>query len=218
MNKSSVLIFAVAAILAMSAGVWLGQSNKATNSLKPEKIQGVILPEAKAINDFNLLNHLGEKINKASFTNHWSLIFIGYTHCPDICPTTLTLLNQVDGFMREQKFQAPEFIFMSIDPERDTVESMNEYVKYFNKDFTGLTGSLDQITQFSQQLSAYFRKAAGGSGDINADDYLMDHSSTFMLINPQGNLQAYLTAPHLPGTIIESILKSQAYYEIMNKQ
>lgn len=212
MNKNTTILMFLAALIAMAAGLWLGQSDDQA-SIKPEAIQGAIYPVAKSLKDFELLDQHSNKVTKAIFENQWSLIFVGYTHCPDVCPTTLNVLNQVDGFMREQKIQPPQIVFLSIDPLRDTPEVMKPYVEYFNKAFIGLTGEVDEIKLLTQQLNAVYRKAVGASGDINNNDYLMDHSSALMLVNPNGDLQSILTAPHTPANIIDSILKTRAYVE-----
>ena len=216
MNKLTTTLMFLAAVIAMAAGLWLGQNDNQP-SIKPEAIQGAIYPVAKNIKDFELLDQLANKVTNDILKNHWSLIFVGYTHCPDVCPTTLNVLNQVDGFMREQKIQPPQIIFLSIDPQRDTPEALKPYVDYFNKRFIGLTGEPDEVKQLTQQLNAVYRKAVGASGDINKDDYLMDHSSALMLTNPRGDLQSILTAPHTPANIIDSILKSRAYFEANKK-
>lgn len=214
MKKLSAVAMIFSALIAMAAGIWLGQSsNQQTQSLKPAIIQGAIFPQAKFIKHFELIDQNNNIISKRDFLNHWSLIFVGYTNCPDICPTTLSVMNQVIEYMNEQLIQAPEIVFLSVDPERDTPLHLKRYVEYFNKDFLGLTGSLEQVTQVSQNMNAVFRKAPGLNGKISSDDYLIDHSSALMLINPQGNLQSILTAPHTPGSIIESIIQSNAYYE-----
>ena len=214
MNKLPAITIILSALIAMAGGIWLGQSTEVERGdLKPAIIQGAIYPQAKHIERFELQNQLVETVTKSDFLNHWSLIFVGYTNCPDICPTTLSVMNQVKEYLTEQKIQAPKIVFLSIDPERDTPLHIKRYVEYFDKDFTGLTGTQAQITQISQNLNAVFRKAPGADGEISEDNYLMDHSSALMLINPQGNLQSILTAPHLPGTIIESIIQSKAYYE-----
>jgi len=215
MNKLTTTLMFAAAIVAMAIGIWFGQQNdmSAQNAIKPEVIQGAIYPSAKTLSDFELLNQHSDKATKADLLNHWSIVFVGYTHCPDVCPTTLAVLNQVDEFMSAQNIQAPTIVFLSIDPQRDTPSVLKPYVEYFNKNILALTGDPAEVKKLTQQLNAVYRKAKGASGDINADDYLMDHSSALMLINPKGDLQSILTAPHTPANIIDSILKSQTYYE-----
>lgn len=220
MKKTHVLILLVAAVVAASVGIWVGK--KTTDDtpviLKPDSIQGAIYPKAKVIKEFSLINHRSEAFTKQNFKNHWSLIFVGYTHCPDICPTTMAVMTQVSEMMHKQEIQPPEIVFLTIDPERDTADSLNSYVTYFNKNFIGLTGELNEVKQLTAQLNAVFRKSPGLSGEITDKDYLMDHSSALMLINPAGNLQSILTAPHTPANMIESIIKSQAYYQALNNK
>lgn len=212
-------LIVIAALIAIFAGAWLGQTFDADKApTKAPPIQGAIYPQAKSLNNFNLIDQFGHSITKANFIGHWSLIFIGYTHCPDVCPTTLAIMNQVSHLMKKQQLKPPSIIFLSIDPERDKVEVLKPYMAYFNKDFIGLTGSLAEITKFSSQLNAIFRKSAGSSGDITKDDYLMDHSSALMLLNPAGNLQSVLTAPHQAETIIDSITQSENYFNTINKE
>lgn len=217
--KKSVFSFSnislvVASLIALLAGIWLAQNDaEQAPGFKPVAIQGAIYPKAKLIHDFNIKNQLNETFTKADLIDHWSLVFVGYTHCPDICPTTMAVMDQVYGYMKEQQIEPPQIVFLSIDPERDTPELLKEYVQYFNPDFIGLTGTKVEINQLTAQLNAVYKKAPGLSGKITDDDYLMDHSSALMLLNPQGDLQSILTAPHLPGTIIESIIRSQSYYD-----
>jgi len=212
MKKLSTILMIIVAVTALFAGFWFG-ANEDTSSIKPAVIQGAIYPRAKILNDFELLDQQSNKITKTDFLNHWSLIFVGYSHCPDVCPTTLAVLNQVDGFMLEQNLKSPKIVFLSIDPERDTPQVLKPYVEYFNKAILALTGKPAEIKKMTQQLNAVYRKAKGASGDIKNDDYLIDHSSALMLINPNGNLQSILTAPHAPANIIDSIIKSQIYFE-----
>ena len=213
MTKNSTLLLVVSAVVAMSAGLWLAKSSNTNEvSSSAPRIQGAIYPTEKIITPFKLVNHLGNEFSNDNLTGHWSIVFVGYTHCPDICPTTLNLMSEVDRELSLQKMNPPHVIFLTIDPERDTPKVMNSYIEYFNAEFTGLTGSLANIEKFTKNLNAVYRKSPGLGGEITKDDYLMDHSSALMLINPQGNLQSILTAPHTLGNIIDSFIKSRAYY------
>lgn len=213
MLKNSTLLLVVSAVVAMSAGLWLAQSTNTNEALlSAPRIQGAIYPTEKIIKPFKLVNHLGNEFTNEDLTGHWSIVFVGYTHCPDICPTTLTLMSEVHRELSSQKINPPHVIFLTIDPERDTPEIMNSYIEYFNAEFTGLTGTPENIEKFTKNLNAVYKKAPGLGGEISKDDYLMDHSSALMLINPRGNLQSILTAPHTLGNIIDSFIKSRAYY------
>ena len=219
MKKSSFpsYLIGLIAISAMVAGVWLGYRTQSDSQLQPPQIQGVILPEPKPLTGIQLHNHDGEALTENSLRGQWSIIFVGYTHCPDVCPTTLSVLTQMHSLMSEQDITPPQVVFISIDPERDNADLLKEYVKYFNTEFIGATGDKNQLTSVAQQLNVVYTKVPGTSGDLAGSDYLMDHSSTLLLINPNGYLQSYLTAPHTPMKIIESILFSQEYFkEIAN--
>ncbi len=215
MNKSNIsnYIIGIVATIAMVAGVWLGYKTQSDDDIKPPQIQGVILPKAKSLSGIQLINYEGIRFTEDNLRGKWSLLFVGYTHCPDVCPTTLSVLAQAYSLMTEQGIAPPQVVFISIDPERDTPQLLKEYVKYFDKEFIGATGNDQQLTNIAQQLNVVYTKVAGTSGDLNASDYLMDHSSTLLLINPDGRLQSYLTAPHSPMKIIESILFSQEFYQ-----
>ncbi len=216
MNKSYIPAI-ILGIVAMLAGFYLAiPDNHSGSDVKPPAIQGAIYPAAKALTAFTLKDHKGEVFNESDLKGQWNLVFVGYTHCPDICPTTMNVMGQVYEYMKNESTEPPRIIFLSIDPERDSVEKLNDYVSYFNNDFTGLTGSSNEVANLARQLNAVYQKAPGMSGKITNDDYLMDHSSALMLINPDGHLQSILTAPHLPGTIIESVLKSRSYFEFLH--
>jgi len=218
MPKNSTPLLIIAAVIAMSAGLWLAQStNTKTQTIKPPAIQGAIYSSDKSIRPFKLLDHLGNEFTNKHLIGKWSIIFVGYTHCPDVCPTTLNLMADMHREMSQQEVSPPNVIFLSIDPERDTVDTMKNYIEYFNPEFTGVTGSLPDIEQLSQDLNAVYRKAPGLNGKITDDDYLMDHSSALILMNPKGNLQAILTAPHTLGRVIDSIIKTRAYYTSTQK-
>ena len=211
-NQSNLVVLISAALIALVAGIWMGFEQSGQQRTAPP-IQGAIVPTAKILNDFSLTDHLDKAFSLEQITGQWHLLFIGYTYCPDICPTTLEVLKQVHELMGEQKLTPPQVVFISIDPERDNPATLNQYVKYFNQNFIGVTGSEQELQKLTKQLAVHYRKVAGTSGDINQNDYLMDHSAALMLVNPQGQLQAYLTAPHTPMQIIDSILRSQSYYE-----
>lgn len=186
--------------------------------LKPPRIQGVILPQAKILSKFNLLDHHGKPFTPDNLKNRWTVLFAGYTHCPDVCPNTLSVLGQMVKLMQEQGIKPPQVVFMSVDPARDTPDMLSQFVTYFNKDFIGVTGDLPMIRALASQLSIVFKKAPGLSGKMTADDYLIDHSASLELINPDGRLQAFLAAPHTPMKLIDSIVHARVFYDEQRKR
>ncbi|MDH5472963.1 MAG: SCO family protein [Gammaproteobacteria bacterium] len=213
-NKSS-LGFIIAGFLALMLGLWFGLSSdlvKTNVTEMPPSISGVILPVAKNIGDFSLQDHNNQLYNKQRLQGKWSLIFMGYTQCPDVCPATLSIVKQVIQLLENESQSLPEIVFVSVDPDRDTPEILAKYVTYFNPAFIGVTGEQEQLKKLALGLSVYYKKAPGMSGDENSGDYLMDHSAALMLLNPEGKLQAFLTAPHEAGKIVESFNKTKEFY------
>lgn len=216
MAKQKSLIFITAGIMSLIIGLWFGMNSeiyKSGSQQMPPAISGVILPVAKNISDFSLQDHNGKPYNKQALQGKWSVLFMGYTQCPDICPATLSIMKQAVMILEEDAQKIPETVFVSVDPERDTADILSEYVSYFNPGFIGVTGEQNQLKKLALGLSVFYQKSAGMSGDENASDYLMDHSAALMLVNPEGNLQAFLTPPHDAKKIAESIVKTKEFYE-----
>jgi protein SCO1 len=133
--------------------------------------------------DFTLTDQDGAKVSLHDFKGKIVFIFFGYTHCPDICPVTLSALNGVVNDLGDEKDNV-QVIFITIDPERDTQEALKKYVSYFNKDFIGLTGTPEQIKDVSDSYHAFYVKEETGKDS----DYLMGHTSSVYLINPDGRI------------------------------
>ena len=163
-----------------------------------------LLPELRPLAPFSLLDQKGETYDNNRLLGHWTLLSFGYTHCPDICPTTLSELAQMKQRLNELNIAAPyEIGFVSVDPERDTLERLAEYVAYFDPDFFGVTGQTEALNDLTQPLGIMYRKVmAEGS----AMDYVMDHSASLILIDPQGRYRALFSPPHDPAMMAEDIL------------
>lgn len=152
------------------------------------------------IYQISLTDHNGQNFKVQRLAGKWSFMFFGYTHCPDVCPTALIDLNAVYNRLLEQNALVDEkynvgtqFIFVTVDPERDTVEKLKEYVPYFNENFIGLTADPDMIAKLAHPLGvAYMRN----SGNDSNEDYLVDHTASFLLIDPIGRLRATFPPPH----------------------
>jgi protein SCO1/2 len=193
------------ALLAMAAGFWLATKLTTPTSDKLPQIQAAVVNPARQIAVPELIKHDGEPFTNEDLKGRWSLIFFGYTHCPDICPMTMNVLAQAKKIARTE---FPQVVLVSVDPQRDTVGMLGDYVNYFDEEFIGVTGDENMIQALALQTSVVYMKVPGSSGDEN--DYLMDHSSSILLINPEGQLAAFLKAPHTPGSINDSVQKIQA--------
>lgn len=134
---------------------------------------------------FELTDHNGETRRYADFEGRYPLIFFGYTHCPDFCPAALLVMTEALDQLGET---APEKVaqiaplFVTVDPERDTVEALKAYSEHFHESLLGLTGTLDQVAEAAKAFRVFYRKAESE----DASDYLMDHSTYVYLMGPDG--------------------------------
>lgn len=197
------LFFIVATIITLATlsqwVVWKYGNIKSNAQLVNDGIDATILYQPAPITSFHLSSHKGSEFNQDDFLNHWSLLTFGYTNCPDICPTTLNTLNHVDKLLKESGHPIqPQVVFVSLDPERDNVEKLAEYIPWFNEKFIGLTGSIQQIEVLTKMLGIINTKQDKKPDD---NDYLIDHTVVIMMIDTQGQLRALSSAPHDAMTI-----------------
>jgi len=154
-----------------------------------------VMPTPLPLPDFALLDHSGGQFNRQSLRGEWSLVFFGFTHCPDICPATLQQLAIARGKVMAadggQSNSFPQIVLISVDPERDSVETMREYVANFGADIKGVTGNIDELKKLTASLGIFFEKSSADS-----DDYNVAHSAVVLLINPQAEFHALFSAPH----------------------
>jgi len=179
------LIAALAAAVGLALGVVL---------MKPKAVSiasGTLLQPTRALPAFTLTDANGQPFTNTNLQGHWTVVFAGFTTCPDICPNTLTLMKGVMADLGPLSSQV-KLLLLSIDPERDTPERLKSYVEYFDPRFTGATGPNTELDKLARAMSFVYAKVPGES----AETYTMDHSAALMLINPQGQLAGFLTAPH----------------------
>lgn len=139
------------------------------------------------------------------FKGHWTLFYIGYTFCPDVCPTELTalagLLPKLQHALPDVKWQV---VFLSVDPERDNPKRINEYVHYFDKQFMGMTGSRSMIDEVTKPLKAGYRISKHAPGEMS---YEIDHDTAYRLISPDGKMVAILPSPHDPAVMDQALVR-----------
>jgi protein SCO1 len=155
------------------------------------KINGLYLLETpRDIGEFALIDHHGKPFDPARLEGRWTLVFFGFTYCPDICPTTMAFLNNFMGSLEGTEVEDTQVVMISVDPARDTVEQLASYVPFFNPEFIGVTGEFLDIHRFATALNTPFRKVVG-----EGEDYQVDHSSNVVLINPRGDYHGFFKAP-----------------------
>lgn len=176
-------------------------------SLSPEELRetgALVYDKPVMLQPFALQDHRGQAFTQENLKGQWSLIFFGFTSCPDICPLTLTELGQ---FYRQLQEATPgdrtNVIMVSVDPARDTTEKLADYMSSFHEDFIGLNGPYEDVAALARQL--YIAHEApptlvaasdphAGHVMPPADDYLIDHSGNILIINPEGHYHGFFDA------------------------
>ncbi|MDM8564973.1 SCO family protein [Candidatus Halobeggiatoa sp. HSG11] len=200
MTKRTTLIVSFLVVTGIGFGI-VGWFFNPQTVVSPE-LQGILRPESKALRDFNLVAQNQTKFNLASFKDKWTLLFFGYTFCPDICPTTLAILKKVYTDLKPDVLANTQVVFVSVDPERDTPEQLANYIAYFDENFVGVTGEVVEINKLVLQTGAgYIKGPAPTATDDN--NYQISHTSTIFLINPEMKLHAGFAQPHIPEIIVE---------------
>ena len=155
------------------------------------KANGLYLLETpRDVGDFELVDHHGQPFTPASLEGHWTMIFFGFTYCPDICPTTMAFMAELTRELEDTEAADTEVVMFSVDPARDTVEQLAAYVPYFHPDFTGVTGEFLELFRVATAMNTPFRKVPGQD-----ENYLVDHSANVVLINPRGDYHGFFKAP-----------------------
>lgn len=186
MNSRLVLSLVVAC--AMTAGVvagWWAQRHGAPTDLE----RASAFDNPRPLTPFTLIADNGGVLDRSALQGGWTLVFLGFTHCPDICPTTLLTLAQSRKQMRDDV--RLQVLLVSVDPERDTPEVLAEYVRHFDTQFAGATGERDAIERFAAQLGGVFIRTPLAQGG-----YTVDHTAALFLLDPQVRLAAVFSAPH----------------------
>ena len=151
----------------------------------------VVLNTPRIFSDFELVDHRGEIFSQEHLQDVWTIVFFGFTHCPDICPTTLAILNDTYSKLKDRERERMQIVMISIDPERDTEEKLAEYVPYFNDEFIGVTGNKHLIRRLTAELNVAYNQVP-----LDTGDYTVDHSTQLVLINPKGHYHGFFKAPH----------------------
>jgi protein SCO1 len=151
-------------------------------------INGIFLKNPLEINDFQLTDNLGNPLTKKDLQGNWTFLFFGFTRCPMVCPTSLATLNKMYIHLEKElpASQLPKVIFITIDPEHDSIDQLNHYVNSFNPHFVGAKGDMNQTRLLEKDLHVTISK-------INDT---LSHTPDIILLNPDVKVQAYFTYPH----------------------
>ena len=174
----------------------------------PEHLKGVIVESpAMDLPEFSLVDQNGTAFTNENLEGRWTVAFWGYTNCPDFCPTSLHVMEKVS-----QKFTFPEdtlFVFGTVDPKRDTAATLKEFLSFFSAEFIGLTGEKSQIDILADSLGVIYDY----EGDVESDDYIVNHFGAVYLFDPKGRLRTHILAPHEIERLGEVLTLSINYYD-----
>jgi protein SCO1/2 len=156
-------------------------------------------PEPREILPFKLIDQQGQPVGLTALKGQWSVLFFGFTYCPDVCPTTLGVLNRAVKKMAEP----PQVVLVSVDPERDTPDQLAAYLTGFNTDFKGYTGTFDDLVGLATNVNIAFGKVPGAEPGT----YTMDHSASLVVVDPFGRYVGFIKSPH-QAEKIQKIIES----------
>ena len=192
MNKSTLAVIASLALVIGFSVSWLAGRGKAVE-LEAATWLG---DQARPLPAFELVDHRQARLTNASLGGKWSLMFFGYTHCPDICPATLQTLREMKQAIDDPDVsEALRVYFVSVDPGRDTPQVLADYVTYFDPAFVGATAAMDQLRQLTGALGIMHEIRDRVDGNEN---YGVDHSGAIVLVSPEVEFTGLFSAPHNP--------------------
>ena len=180
-----------------------------TPQLSAEELRAAgvfLLPTPREIADFSLLGQDGYAFTNEALQDKWSFIFFGFTHCPDVCPTSMAAMGQAErGLYGDQEMAEADFqgVLVSVDPKRDTPARLGDYARAFSPRFLGVSGLDDELAAFARQLNVAFVEVATEPVVFGGEtaDYTVDHTGNIVIVNPRGHYHGFIKLPHKSDTI-----------------
>ena len=222
MNRISLhfsIMVTTVALAAVLAGVWLADIDRQSDSrarVLPDQVM-TLLAEPKPLTDFALTDDGNRVFDLQSLQGKWSFLFFGFTHCPDVCPTSLAVLARARENIAKNTVGAEniQFVFVSVDPNRDTVGKLGQYVRYFDASFVGVTGDNAQIANLAGQLGAFYEVAV----TPGAENYSVSHSAAVFLLDPRARQHAVFAPPLDAHAISErfKVVRELAKYAYLDR-
>lgn len=195
-SRNLIVWLILVAALAAGLGLWLGQRWFAPvpAAAAPALAATLLYPEPRAIAPFELVRADGGRFANTDLAGAWTLVFFGFTHCPDACPTTLAAFRAMSE--RDDVPATTRYLFVSVDPERDDAATLANYTRYFSPRIVAATADLGALEALTRDLGIVFAKSPLADGS-----YSVDHSTQVLLIDPAGRLAGLIRPPHDPARI-----------------
>lgn len=194
MTRTQKTVFILVALIALVLGLTINKVLSGKGQGDPTALidAGIILlPQSRNLPNVTMTDEDGKPVMVNELKDKWSLLFFGYTFCPDICPTTLAQLRQIKSELPPEAVAKLQIILVSVDPNRDTPKQLKQYLGYFDPQFKGLTASsVDDIQKLANAVSIPFIPA-----DTSKPNYTVDHSGNLAVIGPDGTQRGFIRAP-----------------------
>ena len=164
----------------------------------PKKISGIL-------KNINLIDHNGIEFNKASLNEKPSLLFFGFTHCPEICPTTLSQLSEITENL-QNPIDLTNIVFITLDPKRDTQDHLKEYIQYFNKNVIAITGQINEIKKLADNWNVFFETIGSSK-----ENYNINHTATVFMLDRTGVFRGTIAWGENEESVIKKIINLNKY-------
>lgn len=203
-NRTTLIVLIAA--LAAGLGLWAARGHFGPAGGERPELQTVrLFDHPRELPAFALRQSDGTQLISGELKGHWTLIFLGFTHCPDVCPTTLAELAQAQKRWEPlPEARRPRVLFVSVDPERDTPMKIGGYAHAFHRDTLAATADLPALESFAKSLSLVFMRVPAPEG-VPADQYTVDHSAAIAVLDPQGRMAGVIQPPLQPKAIAEDM-------------
>jgi protein SCO1/2 len=204
-NRTTAVILVAA--LAVASALWGAQHWLQRADHAPPKLQAVqLFDHPRELPAFSLQQSDQTPLVPGELKGHWTVVFLGFTHCPDVCPTTLAQLAQAQRrWASLPDSTRPRVLFVSVDPDRDSPDAIGEYAHAFHRDTLAATADIPALEAFARSLSMVFMKVPPAEG-APADQYSVDHSATLAVLDAQGRMVGVIQPPLDPAAIASDLI------------
>ena len=197
-NKKSILLVTiiVSFVIILIATFMFAEHLSRQNT--PKKISDIL-------KNINLIDHNGIEFNKASLNEKPSLLFFGFTHCPEICPTTLSQLSEITENL-QNPIDLTNIVFITLDPKRDTQDHLKEYIQYFNKNVIAITGQINEIKKLADNWNVFFETIGSPK-----ENYNINHTATVFMLDRTGVFRGTIAWGENEESVIKKIINLNKY-------
>lgn len=202
-STNKIIIFIVFACTAIITSVFIFHMSHQPTQPSMSSNDGIIFSAARDMKPFELVSANTNKFSQKDFLNHWTLLFFGFTHCSNVCPATLDMMNKAYDKLHAS-YPNLQVVLISLDPQRDSPEALANYTHSFNPDFIGVSGKIQELRKLQSQLGIFSARDAS----TPEGDYQLQHTSSILLINPQGKWAGVFKYGMNPEKFAKAFLES----------